>query len=70
MEPTPPINTRDLEIPMNGMTVYDIVRIERQLALRGANPRFGAKVERQPRERRWRAPLRDGTARRDSQPRG
>ena len=39
---------------MNGMTVYDIVRTERQLALKGANPRHGLKLDREPRRRLWR----------------
>jgi hypothetical protein len=42
---------------MDGMTVFDMVRTERELALRGANRRHGLKVEPEPRRRLWRRRL-------------
>jgi hypothetical protein len=39
---------------MNALTVFDIVRTERELALKGRNPRHGLKVEAEPRRRLWR----------------
>jgi hypothetical protein len=56
--PQPPHDhNRARRSPMNGMTVYDIVQIERKLALKGANRRLGPKVDAEPRRRLWRRRL-------------